>query len=86
MDSSSSQRHRDVPKLKGSHHLTEEKESAMNIRTIGLDTAKNVFQLYGVDNNGKTMLRKQPKRDKLLEYFVNLTPCLIGLEAFSGAH
>ena len=86
MDSSPSQRHRDVPKWKGSHHLTEEEESAMNIKTIGLDIAKNVFQLHGVDSNGKTMLRKQLKRDKLLEFFANLTPCLIGMEACSGAH
>jgi transposase len=75
-----------VPKWKGSHHLTEEEESTMNIKTIGLDIAKHVFQLHGVDSNGKTMLRKQLKRDKLLEYFANLRPCLIGLEACSGAH
>ena len=36
----------------------------MNIKTIGLDIAKNVFQLHGVDVNGKTVLRKQLKRDK----------------------
>jgi len=58
----------------------------MNVTTIGLDIAKNVFQLHGVDVNGKTVLRKQLKRDKLLEYFANLTPCLVGLEACSGAH
>lgn len=58
----------------------------MNIKTIGLDIAKNVFQLHGVDVNGKTVLRKQLKRDKLLEFFANLLPCLIGLEACSGAH
>jgi transposase len=86
MDSSPSQRHRDVPKWKGSHHLSEEEESAMNIKTIGLDIAKNVFQLHGVDVNGKTVLRKQLRRDKVLEFFANATPCLIGLEACSGAH
>ncbi len=58
----------------------------MNIKTIGLDIAKNVFQLHGVDGNGKTVLRKQLKRDMLLEFFANLLPCLIGLEACSGAH
>lgn len=58
----------------------------MNITTIGLDIAKNVFQLHGVDGNGKTVLRKQLKRDKLLEYFANIMPCRIGLEACSGAH
>lgn len=58
----------------------------MNITTIGLDIAKNVFQIHGVDANGKTVLRKQLKRDKLLEFFANLLPCLIGLEACGGAH
>jgi len=58
----------------------------MNIKTMGLDIAKNIFQLHGVDVNGKTVLRKQLKRDKVLEFFANLTPCLIGLEACSGAH
>jgi transposase len=58
----------------------------MNTKTIGLDIAKNVFQLHGVDVNGKTVLRKQLKRDMLLAFFANLSPCLIGLEACSGAH
>jgi transposase len=58
----------------------------MNVTTIGLDIAKNVFQLHGVDVNGKTVLRKQLRRDKLLEFFANLLPCRIGLEACSGAH
>jgi hypothetical protein len=45
MDSSPSQRHRDVPKWKGkNHHLIEEEESAMNITTIGLDIAKTFFK------------------------------------------
>ena len=58
----------------------------MNITTIGLDIAKNVFQLHGTDANGKTVLRKQLKRKQLLEFFANLLPCLIGLEACGGAH
>jgi transposase len=47
---------------------------------------ENVFQLQGVDVKGKTVLRKQLKRDKLPAFFANLTPCLIGLEACSGAN
>lgn len=58
----------------------------MNVTTIGLDIAKNVFQLHGVDVNGKTVLRKQPKRNQVLAFFANLSPCRIGLEACSGAH
>lgn len=86
MDSSTSQRHRDVPKWKGSDHLTEVEESAMKCKTVGLDIAKNIFQIHAVDVNGKTVLRKQLKRDKVLECFANMPPCLIGLEACSGAH
>lgn len=58
----------------------------MNVMTIGLDIAKNVFQLHGVDANGKTVLRKQLKRNQVLAFFANLSPCRIGLEACSGAH
>lgn len=58
----------------------------MNITTMGFDIAKNVFQLHGVDANGKTMLRKQLKRSQVLTFFANLSPCRIGLEACSGAH
>jgi transposase len=58
----------------------------MNITTIGLDLAKNVFQVHGVDVNGKVALRKQLKRNQVLAFFANLPPCLIGLEACAGAH
>lgn len=58
----------------------------MNITTIGLDIAKNVFQVHGVDANGNTVLRKQLKRNDVLAFFANLLPCLIGLEACGGSH
>lgn len=58
----------------------------MNTTTMGLDIAKNVFQLHGVDGNGKTVLRKQLKRNQVLAFFANLPPCRVGLEACSGAH
>lgn len=58
----------------------------MNITTIGLDIAKNVFQVHGVDANGKVALRKRFKRVQVLAFFANLSPCLIGLEACGGAH
>ena len=59
----------------------------MSIMTIGIDLAKNVFAIHGVDENGKTALVK-PKvtRDQLLPLVVHLPPCLIGMEACSGAH
>jgi len=58
----------------------------MNSTIIGLDIAKNVFQVHGVDAHGKVTLRKQLKRSQVLAFFVNLPPCRIGLEACSGAH
>jgi transposase len=68
------------------HHLTEEEESAMNSTTIGLDIAKNVFQVHGVNANGKAVLRKQLKRSQVLAFFANLPPSLVGLEACAGVH
>lgn len=53
----------------------------MNITTIGIDLAKNVIQVHGVERNGKTVLKKAFKREQVAGYFVNLTPCLIGMEA-----
>ena len=58
----------------------------MNVTTIGLDIAKNVFQIHGVDANGKVAIRKQLKRSQLLAFFANLLPCLIDLKACGGAH
>ena len=86
MDSSPSQRHRDVPKWKSDSHLTESEESEMNLTTIGLDIAKGVFQVHGVDGHGKPVLRKQLKRSQVLAYFANLSACLVGLEACGGSH
>lgn len=58
----------------------------MLITTIGIDLAKSVFQLHGVDEHGKTVLRKQLKRDQVAPFMANLAPCLIGMEACGGAH
>ena len=58
----------------------------MKITTIGIDLAKNVFQVHGVDGSGKEVLKKQIKRDQMTHFFVNLPPCLIGMEACGSAH
>lgn len=58
----------------------------MNLTTVGIDLAKNVFQVHGVDARGKAVLRKQLKRGQVLEFFVNLPACLIGMEACASAH
>ncbi|MGD8123176.1 IS110 family transposase, partial [Vibrio sp. TRT 2004] len=57
-----------------------------NIQTIGVDLAKNVFSIHGVDAYGKCVLRKTVKRNKLLDTFATLPPCIVGMEACSGAH
>ena len=58
----------------------------MNIKRIGIDLAKQVFQLHGVDHQGKPVLRKQLRRNQMLSYFAKLSPCLIGIEACSSSH
>ena len=58
----------------------------MKITTIGIDLAKNVFQVQGVDERGKAVLRKQLKRKDVVKFFANLEPCLIGMEACGSAH
>jgi len=58
----------------------------MKITTIGIDLAKAVFQVHGVDGRGKTVLRKQLKRKDMLSFFANLQVCLIGMEACGSAH
>ncbi|MDX7776289.1 IS110 family transposase, partial [Aeromonas caviae] len=58
----------------------------MKITTVGIDLAKNLFQVHGVDERGKTVLKKQLKRDQMMAFFTNLPPCLIGMEACGSAH
>jgi transposase len=58
----------------------------MKITTVGIDLAKNVFQIHAVDERGKTVLRKQLKRAQVAVFFGNLPPCLIGMEACASAH
>lgn len=58
----------------------------MNATRIGLDIAKQVFQVHGVDELGKVVLRKTLKRDQVTTFFANVPVCLIGLEAGGGSH
>jgi transposase len=51
------------------------------ITTIGLDIAKNVFQLHGVNADGQVILRKSLRRGQMQLFFEKLAPCLIGMEA-----
>ena len=56
------------------------------ITTIGLDIEKSVFQVHGIDAEGKVMLRRQLKRRYVLAFFQKLPPCLIGIEACASSH
>ena len=56
------------------------------VSTIGLDIAKSVFQVHGVDGAGAVVIRKRVSRTKVLEFFGNLSPCLVGIEACPSAH
>jgi transposase len=61
-------------------------DRTMQVERIGLDIAKSSFQVHGVDTHGKVVVRKQLSRGKVLPYFAQLPPWLVGLEACGGAH
>jgi transposase len=56
------------------------------VSTIGLDIAKSVFQVHGVDDTGAVVIRRRISRAKVLEFFCGLSPCLVGIEACPSAH
>ena len=58
----------------------------MQVSTVGLDIAKNVFQVHGIDDHGRTVLRRKVRRDQLLKLFGGFEPCLVGMEACATAH
>ena len=58
----------------------------MQISTVGIDFAKRVFQIHGVDQDGNVVLRKQLRRAQVLGFFAKLPPCLVGMEACGTSH
>ena len=58
----------------------------MEVTTVGIDLAKRIFHLHGVDKNGKTVLKKKLMRDNVLDFMANLPKCLVGMEACGGAN
>jgi hypothetical protein len=66
------------------HH--QEEPSRSEVTTIGLDLAKHVFQVHGIDASGATVLRKQLRRGQVVAFFAALPRCLVGLEACATAH
>jgi transposase len=58
----------------------------MQITTIGLDIANNVFQVHGIDAEERVVVRKQLRRGQVIRFFEELSPCLVGLEACATSH
>ena len=58
----------------------------MQAITVGLDIAKSVFQVHGVDADGQVVIRRQLKRRYVLAFFEKLAPCVIGIEACASSH
>jgi transposase len=58
----------------------------MQVTTIGLDIAKNVFQVHGIDAREKVVVRRQLRRGQVIAFFKTLPPCLVGMEACDTAH
>ena len=56
------------------------------VSTIGVDIAKSVFQIHGVDADGMVVIRRRVGRAKVLEFFAGLPSCLVGMEACATAH
>src|SRR6185437_5781707 len=80
-----------APPAASSHRVIVVNESQqgavhMQITTIGLDIAKNVFQVDGIDAAEKVVVRKQLRRSQVLAFFKLLPPCLIGMEACATSH
>lgn len=57
-----------------------------DIKVLGIDLAKEVFQLHGTNGEGKRVLSKRLSREKLIEFMSNLKPCIVGIEACTGSH
>src|SRR6266851_656988 len=79
-------RHRSAKIEVSKVNLITRGEVMEKITTVGIDLAKAVFSLHGVDGAGRVVLRRTVRRDQLLEVVAGLPPCLIGMEACSGAH
>ncbi len=60
--------------------------AVLHITTLGIDLAKHVFQLHGVDARGRAVLSRRVRRSKLMEVVTSLPPCVIGMEACASAH
>lgn len=64
----------------------EDRAMQQDVMTVGVDLAKNVFQIHAVGSDGKVVIRRQLRRVEMLEFFSGLPPCLVGMEACASAH
>src|SRR4051794_33102898 len=76
----------EVPAWKWCATTTKAGDVRMQITTVGLDIAKNLFQVHGADAQGHVLLKRKLARGKVLEFFATLPACLVGLEACGAAH
>ena len=79
-------RHLGAKLLADANQRANREPSMSEITTIGLDLAKHVFQVHGVDAEGATVLRKQLRRGQVLSFFSRLPRCVVGMEACATAH
>jgi transposase len=68
------------------HSNKEGGSMSKNIKVLGIDLAKHVFQLHGADAKGKCILKKRLSREGLIEFMAQLSPCLVGIEACGSGH
>jgi len=73
-------------KLVFSKNHQEREPSMSEITTVGLDLAKHVFQVHGIDAEGTTVLRRRLRRNQVLAFFSRLRRCVVGMEACATAH
>src|SRR4051794_3236296 len=76
----------EVPAWKWCATTTKAGDVRMQITTVGLDIAKNLFQVHGADAQVRVALKRKLARGKVLEFFAALPACLVGLEACGAAH
>src|SRR5262245_61013225 len=68
------------------HPMIRRSQVMQTTTTIGLDIAKSVFQVHGIDGDGNVVVRRQLKRRYVLTFFQKLPPCLVGIEACASSH
>src|SRR6202048_3722212 len=68
------------------HRRSQRWRRVMQIAVIGLDLAKNVFQVHGIDDSGKAVLKRKLRRSEVPPFFAGLAPALVGIEACHTAH